>query len=47
MTRNAADVVNGTMVEIVDASCVSPISITMADKEHTPPSIPDGSFSER
>jgi len=42
---NAADIVNGTMVEIVDASCVSPISITMADKEHTPPSIPDGSFS--
>ncbi|MCL5073165.1 MAG: phosphate propanoyltransferase [Actinobacteria bacterium] len=42
---NAADVINGTMVEIVDASCVSPISITMADKEHTPPSIPDGSFS--
>ena len=42
---NAADIVNGTMVEIVDASCVSPISVTMADKEHTPPSIPDGSFS--
>jgi len=42
---NAADIVNGTMVEIVDASCVSPISISMADKEHTPPSIPDGSFS--
>jgi len=42
---NAADIVNGTMVEIVDASCVSPISVTMADKDHTPPSIPDGSFS--
>jgi len=42
---NAADIVNGTMVEIVDASCVSPISVTMADKEHTPPAIPDGSFS--
>jgi putative phosphotransacetylase len=42
---NAADIVNGTMVEIVDASCVSPISVIMADKEHTPPSIPDGSFS--
>ena len=42
---NAADIINGTMVEIVDASCVSPISVTMADKDHTPPSIPDGSFS--
>lgn len=42
---NAADIVNGTMVEIVDASCVSPISVSMADKDHTPPSIPDGSFS--
>lgn len=42
---NAADIINGTMVEIVDASCVSPISVTMADKDHIPPSIPDGSFS--
>jgi len=28
---NAADIVNGTFVEIVDASCVSPISLQMAD----------------
>lgn len=42
---NAADIINGTLVEIVDASCVSPISVTMADKDHTPPSIPDGSFA--
>ena len=42
---NAADIVNGTMVEIVDASCVSPLSSQMADKSMIPPSIPDGSFT--
>jgi putative phosphotransacetylase len=42
---NAADIVNGTMVEIVDASCVSPISLQMANGENTPPQIPDNSFT--
>jgi len=42
---NAADIVNGTMVEIVDASCISPLSSQMADKSKIPPSIPDGSFT--
>jgi putative phosphotransacetylase len=42
---NAADIVNGTMVEIVDASCVSPISLQMADAANTPPQIPDNSFT--
>jgi putative phosphotransacetylase len=42
---NAADIVNGTMVEIVDASCISPLSSQMADKSMIPPSIPDGSFT--
>ena len=41
---NAADIINGTMVEIVDASCVSPLASQMADKNMIPPSIPDGSF---
>jgi putative phosphotransacetylase len=41
---NAADVVNGSLVEIVDATCVSPIPAMMADKDKIPPSIPDGSF---
>ena len=41
---NAADIVNGTMVEIVDASCISPLASQMADKNMIPPSIPDGSF---
>jgi putative phosphotransacetylase len=41
---NAADIVNGTMVEIVDASCISPLASQMADKSMIPPSIPDGSF---
>jgi putative phosphotransacetylase len=42
---NAADIVNGTMVEIVDASCISPLSSQLADKSMIPPSIPDGSFT--
>ena len=42
---NAADIVNGTLVEIVDASCVSPISLQMADIASTPPQIPDNSFT--
>jgi putative phosphotransacetylase len=42
---NAADIVNGTFVEIVDASCVSPISLQMADGANTPPQIPDSSFT--
>ncbi len=42
---NAADIINGTLVEIVDASCVSPISLQMADGENTPPQIPDNSFT--
>lgn len=42
---NAADIVNGTMVEIVDASCVSPISLQMANGKNTPPQIPDSSFT--
>jgi putative phosphotransacetylase len=42
---NAADIVNGTFVEIVDASCVSPISLQMADGADTPPQIPDNSFT--
>ncbi len=41
---NAADVVNGSLVEIVDASCITPIPVMMADKDKIPPSIPDGSF---
>jgi len=43
---NAADVVNGTLVEIVNASCVSPIGpATLADLNLIPPSIPDSSIS--
>jgi putative phosphotransacetylase len=43
---NAADVVNGTLAEIVNASCVSPIGpATLADLNKIPPSIPDNSIS--
>lgn len=42
---NAADIINGTMAEIVDASCVSPISLQMANGDNTPPQIPDSSFT--
>lgn len=42
---NAADIVNGTIVEIVDASCIRPIVPQMADSNHTPPTIPDNSFA--
>jgi len=42
---NAADIVNGTMAEIVDASCVSPISLQMANGKDRPPDIPDRSFT--
>lgn len=42
---NAADIVNGTMAEIVDASCVSPISLQLANGKDRPPEIPDRSFT--
>ncbi len=42
---NAADIVNGSLVEIVDASCVSPIDPQKADANGTPPDIPDGSYA--
>ena len=43
---NAADVVNGTLVEIVNASCISPIGpATLADLSMIPPGIPDNSIS--
>ena len=42
---NAADIVNGTMAEIVDASCVSPISLQLANGANRPPAIPDNSFT--
>ena len=42
---NAADLVNGSLVEIVDASCVSPIGMQMAESNNIPPSIPDTSFT--
>ena len=41
---NAADLINGSIVELVDASCVSPIAAQMAEPDKIPPSIPDGSF---
>ncbi|MCE5329025.1 phosphate propanoyltransferase [bacterium] len=43
---NAADVVNGTLVEIVNASCIAPIGpSTIADSNRIPPNIPDNSIS--
>ncbi|MHB1346990.1 MAG: phosphate propanoyltransferase, partial [Candidatus Humimicrobiaceae bacterium] len=43
---NAADAVNGTLVEIVNASCVSPIGpSTVSDLNRIPPTIPDNSIS--
>ena len=42
---NAADIVNGTLVEIVDASCISPIISPIVDSGSIPPQIPDNSFS--
>lgn len=42
---NAADIVNGSLVEIVDASCVAPIEAQKADRQQTPPEIPDGSYA--
>lgn len=42
---NAADIANGALVEIVDASCISPILSPMAEKDNIPPQIPDNSFS--
>lgn len=42
---NAGDIVNGSLVEIVDASCITPIVPVMADANHTPPPIPDSSFA--
>lgn len=42
---NAADIVNGTLVEIVDATCVSPIANQTANGENIPPMIPDTSYA--
>lgn len=43
---NAADAVNGTLIEIVNASCVAPIGpSTIADSNKIPPYIPDNSIS--
>ena len=43
---NAADVVNGSLVEIVNAACITPIGpATMADSSKIPPQIPDNSIS--
>ena len=43
---NAADAVTGTLVEIVNASCISPIvPSVMADSNKIPPTIPDNSIS--
>lgn len=42
---NAADIVNGTVAEIVDASCVSPLSLQVANGKQKPPEIPDSSFT--
>ncbi len=42
---NSADIVNGTLVDIVDASCIAPLEAQMADANGTPPDIPDGSFA--
>lgn len=41
---NAADIVNGSLVDIVDASCIMPIQQQVAAADRTPPAIPDGSF---
>lgn len=41
---NAADLVNGSIVEIVDASCIAPLEPQMADSDKIPPGIPDSSF---
>jgi len=43
---NAADIATGTLVEIVNASCISPIvPVQMADSNKIPPTIPDNSIS--
>ena len=42
---NAADLATGTLVEIVNASCVSPIMPAMVDVKDIPPSIEDESIS--
>ncbi|MDD3776575.1 MAG: phosphate propanoyltransferase [Actinomycetota bacterium] len=42
---NAADIVNGSLVEVVDASCIAPIAPQMANANGTPPEIPDGSYA--
>jgi len=42
---NAADISNGAMVELVDASCVSPIANQVAMGENIPPAIPDTSYA--
>ncbi len=41
---NAADLVNGSIVEIVDASCITALEPQMADSDKIPPTIPDASF---
>jgi len=42
---NAADIVNGSLVEIVDASCIAPIEAQKANANGTPPEIPDASYA--
>ncbi|MDZ7837682.1 MAG: PduL/EutD family phosphate acyltransferase [Actinomycetota bacterium] len=42
---NAADIENGSLVEIVDASCIAPIASQKANANGTPPEIPDGSYA--
>lgn len=39
---NAADIVNGSIVELVDASCITSLESQISD--NIPPSIPDASF---
>lgn len=42
---NAADIENGSLVEIVDASCIAPLAAQKANANGTPPEIPDGSYA--
>ncbi len=43
---NAADIVNGSLVEIVNAACITPIGpASMADAAKIPPQIPDNSIT--
>lgn len=42
---NAADIVNGTIAEIVDASCVSPVSFQIINSEDKSSEIPESNFT--